>query len=98
MNIRQTETFRICESKLRDKRARTVIAARLFRLAQGNAGDVAPVGEGISELRFTIALAIASILSSEARKLLSSYAVATRARKTKTLPQQNNWQWIGVIE
>jgi putative addiction module killer protein len=28
-----------------------MIAARLDRLSQGNAGDVEPVGEGISELR-----------------------------------------------
>jgi putative addiction module killer protein len=28
-----------------------MIAARLFRLANGLAGDVAPVGQGISELR-----------------------------------------------
>lgn len=28
-----------------------MIASRLDRLAQGNAGDVQPVGEGISELR-----------------------------------------------
>lgn len=30
---------------------RTIIAARVMRLAEGLAGDVAPVGEGISELR-----------------------------------------------
>ena len=51
MELKQTETFRIWESKLRDRRARTIIAARLFRLAEGLAGDVAPVGEGVSELR-----------------------------------------------
>ena len=49
--LKQTETFRIWESKLRDRRARTIIAARLMRLAEGLAGDVAPVGEGVSELR-----------------------------------------------
>jgi putative addiction module killer protein len=51
MIIRQTEAFRIWESKLRDKRARTAIAARLYRLSKGNAGDVVPVGEGVSEMR-----------------------------------------------
>ena len=51
VEIKQTETFRLWESKLRDKRARTIIAARLFRLAEGLAGDAAPVGEGVSELR-----------------------------------------------
>jgi putative addiction module killer protein len=51
MEIKQTETFRIWESKLRDTRARTIIAARLFRLAEGLTGDAAPAGEGVSELR-----------------------------------------------
>ena len=49
--IKQTEAFRIWESKLGDRRARTLIAARIFRLAEGLPGDVAPVGQGVSELR-----------------------------------------------
>ena len=51
MEIKQTETFRVWENRLRDIRTRTVIAARLFRLAEGLTGDAAPVGEGVSELR-----------------------------------------------
>lgn len=51
LDLKQTETFAAWESALRDKRARTIIAARLFRLAAGLPGDVEPVGEGISELR-----------------------------------------------
>ena len=49
--LEQTETFRKWWTKLRDKRALGVIFARLDRLAYGHAGDVAPVGDGISELR-----------------------------------------------
>jgi putative addiction module killer protein len=49
--IRQTETFRTWESRLKDKVARAAIAARIFRLANGLEGDAAPVGEGISEMR-----------------------------------------------
>ncbi|MGJ3352076.1 type II toxin-antitoxin system RelE/ParE family toxin [Providencia sp. Je.9.19] len=49
--IKQTDAFRLWEFKLKDKRARTIIATRLFRLANGLAGDAMPVGEGISELR-----------------------------------------------
>jgi len=37
--------------KLRDQPARVLVAARLDRLAYGLAGDVQPVGNGISELR-----------------------------------------------
>jgi putative addiction module killer protein len=38
---------------LRDARARAKILIRIARLAKGNRGDVAPVGEGISELRIS---------------------------------------------
>ena len=36
---------------LRDKRARAKVLIRVARLANGNPGDVAPVGDGVSELR-----------------------------------------------
>lgn len=49
--IKQTATFLTWERKLRDPRARAMIAARVFRLANGLPGDVSPVGQGISELR-----------------------------------------------
>lgn len=51
IQIKQTETYQKWEARLRDKRARTIIAARLMRLAEGLPGDVEPVGEGVSELR-----------------------------------------------
>ncbi|MFK4771694.1 type II toxin-antitoxin system RelE/ParE family toxin [Rhizobium sp. ZW T2_16] len=51
IEIRQTATFVKWEAHLRDKRARTIIASRLMRLAEGLPGDVEPVGEGVSELR-----------------------------------------------
>ena len=37
--------------RLRDERARGLIASRLDRLAYGHIGDVEPVGQGISEMR-----------------------------------------------
>ena len=49
--LKQTETFRKWWTQLKDERAKGLIFARLDRLAYGHAGDVAPVGEGISELR-----------------------------------------------
>lgn len=53
MEILQTTVFQRWEQNLRDRRAKTLIAARLFRLANGLAGDVKPVGEGISEMRIS---------------------------------------------
>lgn len=49
--IKQTATFMTWESKLKDQRAKAAIAARIFRLANGLPGDVAPIGQGVSELR-----------------------------------------------
>jgi putative addiction module killer protein len=51
LEIRQTEIFSRWLRGLADTRAKAKIAARIDRLAQGNPGDVAPVGEGVSELR-----------------------------------------------
>src|SRR5690554_3502229 len=51
LNIKQTDTYRKWERKLRDQRGKALIAARIFRLANGLAGDVKPVGQGVCELR-----------------------------------------------
>lgn len=51
LDIKQTDTYRKWERKLRDQRAKALIAARVFRLANGLPGDVKHVGHGISELR-----------------------------------------------
>ncbi len=49
--VRQTETFSAWLKQLRDVRARAKIIVRIQRLEEGNAGDVAPVGDGLSEMR-----------------------------------------------
>jgi putative addiction module killer protein len=51
LELRQTDHPRKWRTKLKDERARSLIASRLYRLAYGHVGDAAPVGEAISELR-----------------------------------------------
>ena len=51
IEIRQTKDFAEWMAGLRGARGRARIAARIDRLALVNPGDVAPVGEGVSELR-----------------------------------------------
>ena len=51
IEIRQTETYAKWFNSLRDREARVRIDIRLRRLSMGNAGDVKPVGKGLSELR-----------------------------------------------
>ena len=49
--IIKSETFNSWFKGLRDKRAAARINARLRRVSLGNLGDVAPVGDGVSEMR-----------------------------------------------
>ncbi len=51
VEIRKTERFAHWLDGLRDIRARARVQVRVERLAIGNAGDVSPVGEGVSEMR-----------------------------------------------
>jgi len=51
IELRKTAAFARWLDELRDLRARARVQARLDRLAEGNPGDVKPVGEGVSELR-----------------------------------------------
>jgi len=51
VDIRKTDVFVQWLDGLSDIRARARVLARIERLASGNPGDVAPVGEGVSELR-----------------------------------------------
>ncbi len=51
IEVRQTETYIKWFNSLRDREARVRVDVRLRRLSMGNAGDVKPVGKGVSELR-----------------------------------------------
>ncbi len=51
MEIRKTEHFANWLDSLRDIQAKARVLVRIERLASGNAGDVKPVGEGVSEMR-----------------------------------------------
>ena len=48
IELKQTQTFQKWRERLKDERARALIASRL---AYGHAGDVETIGHGVSELR-----------------------------------------------
>jgi len=52
--IEKTEAFDKWLKKLRDREAVVAIVSRLDRATIGNFGDVAPVGEGVSEMRIFV--------------------------------------------
>jgi putative addiction module killer protein len=51
VEVRKTDIFAKWIDNLRDIQAKARVLVRIERLASGNAGDVKPVGEGVSEMR-----------------------------------------------
>jgi putative addiction module killer protein len=51
IEILETRIYAAWFAKVRDERAKARINARIYRLSLGNAGDVKPVGSGVSEMR-----------------------------------------------
>lgn len=51
LRLFRTDDYKAWFDDLRDRRAAARIATRIDRLAEGNPGDVKPVGEGVSEMR-----------------------------------------------
>ena len=51
VSVERTDEFAVWLTSLRDHQARARINKRIMRLANGNFGDVAAVGQGVSELR-----------------------------------------------
>jgi putative addiction module killer protein len=51
MKVIESTKFRQWLKKLKDDTGRARVVSRINRLAAGLAGDVAPVGQGVSELR-----------------------------------------------
>jgi putative addiction module killer protein len=51
IEVRQTEVFASWFVNLRDRKAKARVQVRIDRMEVGNFGDVAPVGQGVSEMR-----------------------------------------------
>lgn len=51
LEVRETGVFSRWLRGLKDRAVRTRVLIRIRRLSLGNPGDVAPIGEGVSEMR-----------------------------------------------
>ena len=83
--IRKTEVFARWLDGLRDLRARARIQARIERLATGNAGDVKPAGEGVSELRIDYGPGYRVYFKRHGRKLIILLAGGDKSSQAKDI-------------
>ena len=65
IEVRQTTRFSTWLAGLKDERARAKILQRLDRAGKGNLGDVASVGNGVSEMRIHYGPRISTLLHSD---------------------------------
>jgi len=87
IEIRKTDVFARWLDGLLDLRARARVQARIERLATGNAGDVEPVGEGVSELRINYGPGYRVYFKQRGRELIILLAggdKSTQARDIKS--------------
>jgi putative addiction module killer protein len=82
MELRKTETFSSWLDGLRDLRARARVQARIERLVGGNAGDVKPVGDGVSELRIDFGPGYRVYFTRRKRELLILLAGGDKSTQT----------------
>ncbi len=85
VELRKTDRFAGWLDDLRDLRARARIQARLARLAAGNPGDVAPVGEGVSELRIDIGPGYRVYFTRRGRALIILLAGGSKATQANDI-------------
>jgi putative addiction module killer protein len=81
--VKRTDAFDGWLKGLKDSKDRTKIQARIDRLANGDAGDVAPIGEGLSELRIDFGPGYSVYWREPTGRFTCCCAAATRAVKTR---------------
>lgn len=85
MEIRKTELFAKWLDRLKDLSSRARIQARIDRLADGNAGDVRPVGEGVSELRIDFGPGYRVYFRQQGKELIILLAGGDKSSQSKDI-------------
>lgn len=83
--IRKTDVFAGWLDSLRDIQARARVQARIERLATGNAGDVQPIGEGVSELRINYGPGYRVYFKQRGRELIILLAGGDKSTQAKDI-------------
>ena len=82
--VRKTEVYAKWLDSLRDVRARARVLVRVERLADGNPGDVRPVGEGVSELRIDYGPGYRVYFKKQGRTIVVLLAGGTSVLRART--------------
>jgi len=85
IEIRKTTTFAKWLDGLRDMRARARVLVRIERLAAGHAGDVKPVGEGVSEMRINYGPGYRVYFTKKGRALVILLAGGDKGSQTRDI-------------
>jgi putative addiction module killer protein len=84
IEIRETSAYAAWFAALRDRSARVRIDLRIRRLSLGNASDIGPVGEGVSELRIHYGPGYRIYLKKQGDALVILLAGGDKPHKTRT--------------
>ena len=85
IEIRKTALFVEWLDNLSDFQARARVQARIERLAVGNPGDVAPIGEGVSELRINYGPGYRVYFKKRGRELIILLAGGDKSTQAKDI-------------
>ena len=85
LTLYYTERFERWLRGLRDREATQRITLRLRRAEQGNLGDVAPVGEGVSEMRLDVGRGYRLYFTRIGRDSIALLCGGTKARQDRDI-------------
>ncbi len=85
IEVRKTDIYAEWIDGLRDIKARARILMRVERLVSGNPGDVKPVGEGVSEMRFHYGPGYRVYFKRHGQKLIILLAGGDKSTQTKDI-------------
>ena len=89
--VQKTDEFDEWLSGLKDQKAKATIASRVERLGRGNAGDVRPVGAGISEMRIPLGPGYHVYFKQTGKTIVLSCAREISRRNRRISGERRKW-------